>query len=138
VIGCGTHRIGGCDVKLQGASTAIESKRITKCHDGRRVDEENKSLYSILNKSVCARLDPRISRQENDTTISRDTRVLSERDIESDSMNLFMITRRICAIVAAACELTDVQLASFKAGNLYVNVRSAERRPGELSIQLEN
>ena len=33
--------------------------------------------------------------------------------------------------------LTDEQYASFKAGNLYVNVHSAEHKPGEIRAQLK-
>jgi hypothetical protein len=33
--------------------------------------------------------------------------------------------------------LTDEQLASYKAGNLYVNVHSAEHKPGEIRGQLK-
>jgi hypothetical protein len=39
--------------------------------------------------------------------------------------------------VPAGAKLTDAQLASFKAGNLYVNVHSAEHRPGEIRAQLK-
>jgi hypothetical protein len=34
-------------------------------------------------------------------------------------------------------KLTDEQYASFKAGNLYVNVHSAEHKPGEIRAQLK-
>jgi hypothetical protein len=34
-------------------------------------------------------------------------------------------------------KLTDEQYASFKSGNLYVNVHSAEHKPGEIRAQLE-
>lgn len=39
--------------------------------------------------------------------------------------------------VPAGSKLTDAQLESFKAGNLYVNVHSAEHRPGEIRAQLK-
>jgi hypothetical protein len=39
--------------------------------------------------------------------------------------------------VPAGAKLTDAQLASFKAGNLYVNVHSAEHKPGEIRTQLK-
>jgi hypothetical protein len=39
--------------------------------------------------------------------------------------------------VPAGSKLTDDQLASFKAGNLYVNVHSAEHKPGEIRAQLK-
>jgi hypothetical protein len=39
--------------------------------------------------------------------------------------------------VPAGSKLTDEQYASFKAGNLYVNVHSAEHRPGEIRAQLK-
>lgn len=39
--------------------------------------------------------------------------------------------------VPAGSKLTDEQLASFKAGNLYVNVHSAEHKPGEIRAQLK-
>ena len=39
--------------------------------------------------------------------------------------------------VPAGAKLTDAQLESFKAGNLYVNVHSAENRPGEIRAQLK-
>jgi hypothetical protein len=34
-------------------------------------------------------------------------------------------------------KLTDEQYASFKSGNLYVNVHSAEHKPGEIRAQLK-
>jgi hypothetical protein len=34
-------------------------------------------------------------------------------------------------------KLTDEQFASFKAGNLYINVHSAEHKPGEIRGQLK-
>ena len=34
--------------------------------------------------------------------------------------------------VPAGSKLTEEQMASFKAGNLYVNVHSAEHKPGEI------
>jgi hypothetical protein len=39
--------------------------------------------------------------------------------------------------VPAGAKLTDAQLASFKAGNLYVNVHSAEHKSGEIRTQLK-
>ena len=39
--------------------------------------------------------------------------------------------------VPAGAKLTDDQLASFKAGNLYVNVHSAEHKGGEIRTQLK-
>jgi CHRD domain len=39
--------------------------------------------------------------------------------------------------VPAAAKLTDEQYASFKAGNLYVNVHSQEHKPGEIRAQLK-
>lgn len=39
--------------------------------------------------------------------------------------------------VPAGSKLTDEQFASFKAGNLYVNVHSAEHKPGEIRAQLK-
>ena len=39
--------------------------------------------------------------------------------------------------VPAGSRLTDEQYASFKAGNLYVNVHSAEHKPGEIRGQLK-
>src|ERR1044071_8332012 len=39
--------------------------------------------------------------------------------------------------VPAGSKLTDAQLASFKAGNLYVNVHSAEHKGGEIRTQLK-
>ncbi len=39
--------------------------------------------------------------------------------------------------VPAGSQLTDEQYASFKAGNLYVNVHSAEHKPGEIRGQLK-
>jgi len=40
-------------------------------------------------------------------------------------------------VVPAGAKLTDAQLASFKAGNLYVNVHSAEHKGGEIRTQLK-
>jgi hypothetical protein len=39
--------------------------------------------------------------------------------------------------VPAGSKLTDEQYAAFKAGNLYVNVHSAEHKPGEIRAQLK-
>jgi hypothetical protein len=39
--------------------------------------------------------------------------------------------------VPAGSVLTDEQYASFKAGDLYVNVHSAEHKPGEIRAQLK-
>ncbi|HEX2790002.1 MAG TPA: CHRD domain-containing protein [Steroidobacteraceae bacterium] len=39
--------------------------------------------------------------------------------------------------VPAGSKLTDEQYASFKAGDLYVNVHSAEHKPGEIRAQLK-
>lgn len=39
--------------------------------------------------------------------------------------------------VPAGSKLTDEQYASFKAGNLYVNVHSADHKPGEIRGQLK-
>lgn len=40
-------------------------------------------------------------------------------------------------VVPAGSKLTDEQVASFKAGNLYVNVHSAEHKGGEIRTQLK-
>ncbi len=39
--------------------------------------------------------------------------------------------------VPAGAKLTEEQYAGFKAGNLYVNVHSAEHKPGEIRAQLK-
>ena len=39
--------------------------------------------------------------------------------------------------VPAGSKLTDDQYASFKAGNLYVNVHSAQHKPGEIRAQMK-
>jgi CHRD domain len=39
--------------------------------------------------------------------------------------------------VPPGAKLTDEQYASFKAGNLYVNVHSVEHKPGEIRAQLK-
>jgi hypothetical protein len=39
--------------------------------------------------------------------------------------------------VPPGSKLTDEQYESFKAGNLYVNVHSAEHKPGEIRAQLK-
>jgi CHRD domain len=39
--------------------------------------------------------------------------------------------------VPEGSKLTDEQYASFKAGNLYVNIHSAEHKPGEIRAQLK-
>jgi hypothetical protein len=38
--------------------------------------------------------------------------------------------------VPEGSKLTDEQYSSFKAGNLYVNIHSAEHKPGEIRAQL--
>ena len=40
-------------------------------------------------------------------------------------------------MVPAGAKLTDAQYASFKAGNLYVNVHSAEHKGGEIRTQIK-
>src|SRR3984957_2728077 len=40
-------------------------------------------------------------------------------------------------MVPAGSKLTDEQYASFKAGNLYVNIHSAAHPPGEIRAQLK-
>jgi hypothetical protein len=40
-------------------------------------------------------------------------------------------------MVPAGSKLTDAQYESFKAGNLYVNVHSAEHKSGEIRTQLK-
>jgi len=40
-------------------------------------------------------------------------------------------------VVPAGSKLTDAQLESLKAGNLYVNVHSAEHKGGEIRTQLK-
>jgi hypothetical protein len=40
-------------------------------------------------------------------------------------------------VVPAGAKLTDEQYASFKAGNLYVNVHSPEHKGGEIRTQLK-
>jgi hypothetical protein len=37
----------------------------------------------------------------------------------------------------AGTKLTDEQHASFQSGNLYVNVHSAEHKPGKIRAQLK-
>ena len=39
--------------------------------------------------------------------------------------------------VPAGAKLSDEQYASFKAGNLYVNIHSQEHKPGEIRAQLK-
>ncbi len=39
--------------------------------------------------------------------------------------------------VPAGSKLTDEQIASFKGGNLYVNIHSADHKPGEIRAQLK-
>jgi hypothetical protein len=39
--------------------------------------------------------------------------------------------------IPAGSKLTDEQYASFKAGNLYLNVHSQEHKPGEIRAQLK-
>ena len=39
--------------------------------------------------------------------------------------------------VPPGSKLTDEQYTSFKSGNLYVNVHSAEHKPGEIRAQLK-
>jgi CHRD domain-containing protein len=40
-------------------------------------------------------------------------------------------------VIPAGSKLTDEQYAKFKAGQLYVNVHSAEHKPGEIRAQLK-
>lgn len=40
-------------------------------------------------------------------------------------------------VVPAGSKLTDAQFESFKAGNLYVNIHSAEHKGGEIRTQLK-
>jgi hypothetical protein len=40
-------------------------------------------------------------------------------------------------IVPEGSKLTEEQLASFKSGNLYVNIHSAAHKPGEIRAQLK-
>jgi hypothetical protein len=40
-------------------------------------------------------------------------------------------------VIPAGAKLTDEQYAKFKAGMLYVNVHSADHKPGELRAQLK-
>ena len=40
-------------------------------------------------------------------------------------------------VVPAGSKLSDAQYESYKAGNLYVNVHSAEHKPGEIRTQLK-
>jgi hypothetical protein len=40
-------------------------------------------------------------------------------------------------VVPAGSKLTDAQYASFKAGNLYVNVHSPDHKGGEIRTQLK-
>jgi CHRD domain len=40
-------------------------------------------------------------------------------------------------VVPAGSKLTDAQYESFKAGNLYVNIHSAEHKGGEIRTQLK-
>jgi hypothetical protein len=40
-------------------------------------------------------------------------------------------------LIPAGSKLTDEQYASFESGNLYVNVHSAEHKPGEIRAQLK-
>jgi hypothetical protein len=39
--------------------------------------------------------------------------------------------------VPAGSKLTDEQIVSFKSGNLYVNIHSADHKPGEIRAQLK-
>ena len=39
--------------------------------------------------------------------------------------------------VPAGSKLTNEQIASFKSGNLYVNIHSADHKPGEIRAQLK-
>ena len=48
-----------------------------------------------------------------------------------------LLQERPVEVRLAGSKLTDEQYASFKSGNLYVNVHTAEHKPGEIRAQLK-